>query len=124
MTNIEKLINQYRDFSDADKVCAHNEYCDNNNDPDNHIYFMEEFEEILANVEKFDLLRMAFYGDFNPNDDYFAFNGYGNLISFGYAKNLDDYLIDEQTICADAYNYQGLYSTFDFDELEEEEEEE
>lgn len=110
MTNIEKLIEQYRNFSEVDKVCAHNEYCDNNNDPDNHIYFMEEFEEILANVEKMELLRMVFYGNFNPNDDYFAFNGYGNLISFGYAKNLDDYLVDEQELIADVLNNPNDYN--------------
>lgn len=44
-------------------------------------------------------IRSAFYGGryccendpFNPNDDYFCFNGYGNLESIPY---LDDYLRD------------------------------
>lgn len=37
------------------------------------------------------------YGPFNPNRDYFYFNGYGNLVStdyLDYSDKLDDYFID------------------------------
>lgn len=37
------------------------------------------------------------YGSFNPNCDYFKFNGYGNLVSAwdkDYSDYLDDYFID------------------------------
>lgn len=36
--------------------------------------------------------------EFNPNDDYFKFNGYGNLVSAwdkDYTAYLDDYFIDD-----------------------------
>jgi hypothetical protein len=37
------------------------------------------------------------YGSFNPNKDYFSYNGYGNLVSSNYkdySVHLDDYFID------------------------------
>ena len=44
-------------------------------------YDMEEFDEFLSNCTPSEIARMIFFGDFNPNDDYFRFNAYGNLES-------------------------------------------
>lgn len=61
---------------------------------DDSIYNMEDFEEITSGWKPLEAISRAFYGDFNPNDNYFAFNGYGNLVSF-------DYVDDENCpICA------------------------
>lgn len=57
------------------------DYCMNNN-YDDLIYDMEEFDEIFQNDEPSYIANRIFYGDFNPNDEYFTFNGYGNLVSF------------------------------------------
>lgn len=63
------------------------------------IYTSEEFDEICGSMNPSDLACKIFYGKFNPNDEYFIFNGYENLESSDY---LDDFIdIDElaQHIC-------------------------
>jgi hypothetical protein len=73
------------------------------NDSDNEPIDMDSFNEYLDSP--WEAVRSAFYGgrfgfdrdSFNPNDDYFRFNGYGNVESIPY---LDDYLkdmIDEES---------------------------
>ena len=50
-------------------------------------YFdMEEFDFILEEFAPSEIANMIFYGDFNPNNEYFRFNAYGKLES---ANNLD-----------------------------------
>ena len=45
-------------------------------------YFdMEEFDFILEEFAPSEVANMVFYGDFNPNCEYFRFNAYGNLES-------------------------------------------
>ena len=45
-------------------------------------YDMDEFDEFLSNCTPSEIARMIFFGDdFNPNDEYFRFNAYGNLES-------------------------------------------
>ena len=44
-------------------------------------YDMEEFDEVLSGRTPMEIAQMIFFGDFNLNNDYFRFNGYGNLES-------------------------------------------
>lgn len=44
-------------------------------------YDMDEFDEFLSGHTPMEIAQMIYFGDFNPNDDYFRFNGYGNLES-------------------------------------------
>lgn len=44
-------------------------------------YDMEEFDEFLSGRTPMEIAQMIFYGDFNPNNEYFRFNAYGNLES-------------------------------------------
>lgn len=44
-------------------------------------YDMDEFDEFLSGRTPMEIARMIFYGDFNPNNEYFRFNAYGNLES-------------------------------------------
>ena len=44
-------------------------------------YDMDEFDEFMSNCTPMKIAQMIFYGDFNPNNDYFRFNAYGNLES-------------------------------------------
>ena len=55
---------------------------------DDEVFYMDDLSEVFGNdVEE--AIRAAFYGGryefsqdpFNPNDEYFSFNGYGNLMS-------------------------------------------
>ena len=68
---------------------------------------MDELDELYQGKEVTEILRRAYfghdddtwhdengekiYGEFNPNRDYFYFNGYGNLVSTDY-KDYSDYL--------------------------------
>jgi hypothetical protein len=47
------------------------------------------------------------YGEFNPNKDYFTYNGYGNLVSSNYKDY--SYLLDDYFIEALIENYESLY---------------
>lgn len=63
-------------------VARWNEYCDENNMMDDYIYSMDEFDEIMGGMTPLEIAQRIFYGhEFNPNHDYFWFNGYANLES-------------------------------------------
>ena len=72
---------------------------------DDELYFdMNEFDELMANDSPMEIAQMIYFGDgFNPNDDYFRFNVYGNLESANWgdveaeAEDLVDEIIDHLT---------------------------
>ena len=64
-------------------------------------YDMDEFDEFLSSRTPMEIAQMIFFGgDFNPNDDFFRFNAYGNLESANWrdveaeAEDLKDDIID------------------------------
>lgn len=63
-------------------------------------YDMDEFDEFMSNYTPMEIAQMLFYGDFNPNNDYFRFNAYGNLESADWpdvvaeAEDLESDIID------------------------------
>lgn len=78
---------------------------------DNRLYEIEMLDEIYQGKGVTEILRRAFYGhderggeksEFNPNREYFYYNGYGNLVSVGeydredyYKGFLDEYAIKQ-----------------------------
>lgn len=44
-------------------------------------YTMDEFDEVMQNYTPYDIALHARHEGFNPNDKYFSFNGYANLVS-------------------------------------------
>ena len=58
---------------------------------ENDIYYdMDDFDEFMANYSPMEIAQMIFFdGAFNPNDDYFRFNAYGNLESANWG-NVED----------------------------------
>lgn len=80
---------------------------------DDRYYSMNDFNELHNGLQPDELLRRAFYGydeetyttdrdgnktygAFNPNRDYFRYNGYGNLVSADYkdySANLDAWAV-------------------------------
>lgn len=68
-------------MGESDAVALHNEYCYENGSYDDEIIEMERFDEICEGMTPSDIARSIFCGDFNPNHDYFHFNGYGNFES-------------------------------------------
>ena len=96
----EKLKDAGQKLKDIDRICSFNEYeCECGN-PDNTLEEMEYLDELAQcggdwSKPSYILMR-AFYGkrysrfanepghkseEFNPNDEYFTFTGYGNLMS-------------------------------------------
>lgn len=84
-------------------------------DPDDCLYSMDEMDELL-NDSAYNAIQRAFYGydynphregdggerePFNPNRDWFGFNGYANLVSvddFDYVAWLDSHIDDDEFI--------------------------
>ena len=79
---------------------------------DDRWYYMEELDDLYTGAGQgaLEVLRRAFFGydldystedrreAFNPNRDYFKFNGYGNLVSSDYrdySDLLDNYFVNE-----------------------------
>lgn len=56
-----------------------NDYCDDNNYDVDRIYAFDEstINELFS--DPWEALRSAHFGDINFTDDYFQFNGYGNI---------------------------------------------
>lgn len=68
---------------------------------DDIIYYdMDSFDEFLYGYTPLQIAQMIWFGEFNPNDDYFRFNAYGNLESADWrdveveAEDLKDDIID------------------------------
>lgn len=68
-------------------------------------YDMEEFDEFMSNYKPMELAQMIHFGDFNPNDDYFRFDGYGNLVSLDWQDIVDDAESLESDIINHLVNY-------------------
>lgn len=76
------------------------------------VFTSEEFDEICSGMTPTEIAMKSFYGDFNPNHDFWTFNGYENFKSSDYLTDLI-YLDDLADDICDNYN------TYDSDELEE-----
>lgn len=81
---VEAIKNIIEGMDESDAVALHNEYCYETNNYDNEIIEMERFDEICEGMTPSDIANHIFYGDFNPNHDYFHYNGYGNFESTDY----------------------------------------
>lgn len=78
---VEAIRNIIENMDDSDAVSLHNEYCYETNGYDDEIIEMERFDEICEGMKPSKIAHSIVYGDFNPNHDYFHFNGYGNFES-------------------------------------------
>lgn len=137
---IEKIIEYFENNDDIFNSCmeeldGYNGYLN-----DDRYYSMDELSELYFGTDAIELLQRAFfghdadtwhtdergnkiYGAFNPNRDYFTFNGYGNLVSSDfkdYTAHLDEYAIEamsENRQYIDTIESDEELSTL-FDELE------
>lgn len=108
---------------------------------DDRYYSMDELDELYSGAEPCELLRRAYYGhdeeayttdssgnktygEFNPNREYFRYNGYGNLVSADYkdySGQLDNYAVEsmsENRPYIDSIEHSDELAAL-FDELEE-----
>lgn len=142
---IKKIIEYFEENESAFNECIEELDSYNGYLNDDRYYLMEDLNEHFCNVAPLDILQRAYfgrdddtwttdasgnktYGEFNPNRDYFYYNGYGNLVSSDYkdySAHLDSYAVEEMN-----ENRSYIYSIEDddelaalFDEMEEETEE-
>lgn len=108
---------------------------------DDRYFEMEELDQMYLDQPHMELLYRAFYGHdddtwtkdsdgekvygpFNPNRDYFYYNGYGNLVSTDYkdySDKLDHYAVETMSECRsyiDSIDQDPDLSAL-FDELDE-----
>ena len=134
---IEYLKNNEEIYNDCmEELDGYNGYLG-----DNRYYPMEELNEFYRGSDPLEILYRAFYGqdddtwttdstgnkaygEFNPNREYFYYNGYGNLVSSDYKDY--SFLLDSYAIKAmsENRNYIDSIETDEtlqklFDELEE-----
>ena len=143
-TTVKKIIDFFNENEDIFNSCIEELDSYNGFLNDDRYYSMDELDEFYSGTEPLELLRRAYYGrdddtyttdsngnktygEFNPNRDYFYYNGYGNLVSSDY-KNYSAHL-DEYAIEAMSENRQYIDSIDGdddlaalFDELEQEDE--
>ena len=82
------------------------------------LYNMDDFDEMMEGYTPTELAQRIFFGDFNPNDDYFGFNSYANLESINEWEMQDHFeMIIDEIIDSMLYNYDDLY--IDNEELDD-----
>ena len=74
------------------------------------LYNMDDFDMVMEGYTPTEVVQRTFFGDFNPNGDYFFFNGYANLESI-YEWEMEDHFepIIDEIIDNMLYNYDDLY---------------
>lgn len=80
------------DWSDTDIISAWNDYADRNKYE--HIYSMSEFDEVFGNKSPLEVARACYYGHFNISDEWFEYNGHGNINTFSYMSDSQNYDLD------------------------------
>ena len=83
------------DWSDSDKVSAWNEYCDKSNYTDYTIFSRWDFDDLMSGRKPSEIIDLV-GNDFSSRDAYFAFDGYGNLVSGDSPDDFDFY--DEDAV--------------------------
>ena len=117
MTKVQAIIDIIKNnWLNEEIVDAWNFYCDNKEDMDERIEGMEFFNDMFHHLSPLEIIDKVKGCNFCTGDDYFAFNGYGNLESFSCVEDysrfsyeeLAKYLVD---------NGDSLTTDIDTDEL-------
>lgn len=143
-TTVKKIIEFFNENEGLFNSCMEELDSYNGYLGDDRYYSMDELDEFYNGTEPLELLRRAYYGrdddtyttdnsgnktygEFNPNRDYFYYNGYGNLVSSDYkdySAHLDEYAIEamsENRQYIDSIDGDDDLAAL-FDELEQEDE--
>lgn len=117
------------EMDDGDKVALWNESCYECGYGDDEICYMQDFNELMSDNTPSDIASLIFYGGgFNPNHDYFAFDGYANLVSFDFTDDegspfcIDD-LVDRIVRNENAFGCDEIAAVLNGDEDDEEDDE-
>lgn len=110
---VESILEYFRENEDVFNECIEELDSYNGYLGDDIYYQMEMLDEFYTDTKPLDLLYRVYfgrdedwyldaygqkkYGEFNPNREYFRYNGYGNLVSSDYkdySDHLDNYCIE------------------------------
>lgn len=114
---IEKIIAYFEENESIYNECIEQLDSYNGYLSDDRYYFMDELQELYHGTDPIEILQRAYfghdedtwttdssgnkeYGQFNPNREYFKFNGYGNLVSTDYKDYthlLDKYVVESMS---------------------------
>lgn len=126
VSEIEDYLNG---LSDSDQYYIYNEYLESVGYDDDRLYDMGDLDEILSGQSPSEIANLIYYGEFNPNDNYFKFNGYGNLESLDYVDDGADfneiakYCVDNDEDFGES-DIRDILDSYEEEEEEEEESEE
>lgn len=92
MSKKNEILEILKGMDSNDILYINNEYCDDNGHDDDRVYPMEDLAEFFSNDDLMNFANRMYFGNdengddssFNPNRDYFYYNGYGNLVSLDY----------------------------------------
>lgn len=84
-----QILEVLKDMDNYDLSLVWNEYCDHVHASDDRIESMDTLPDFFSGDDIMNVLNRAYFGSdqfddkssFNPNRDFFTFNGYGNLVS-------------------------------------------
>ena len=142
MKTTEKIIIYFKEHEELFNDCIEELDSYNGYLGDDRYYCMDELDELYNGTEPSEILFRAYYGhdddtyttdasdnktygEFNPNREYFYFNGYGNLVSSDYkdySAHLDEWAIEamsENRYYIDSIDADAELSEL-FDQLENE----
>ena len=117
MEKIQAIIDIIKNnWSNEEIADAWNLRCDKKDYMDERIEYMDTFDELFCNLKPSEIAEKVYRRDFCTGDDFYAFNGYGNLESFSDVEDysrfsyeeLAEYLVD---------NGDSLTTDVDTDEL-------
>lgn len=99
MNKQEKIVDYLKNLADFELVYTHNYYRKATNNMDDFIYCMDDFDEIMNDSNPLEIARKISYGDFNPTDTWFWFDGYANLTSSDFINELPIYINEIAEYC-------------------------
>ena len=128
----EKFEKIFETLDDSEKVELWNELCDEYRYEET-LFSMDELDDLLGDKKPSELLTMV-DDDFNYNDDYFYFDGYGRLCSVNYLEiffetgrgdigEIYEWLKDNDKLQEFAEENDPDYNEEDWEEVEDDEEE-
>lgn len=134
MEKIQAIIDIIKNnWSNEEIADAWNLRCDKKDYMDERIEYMDTFDELFCNLKPSEIAEKVYRRDFCTGDDFYAFNGYGNLESFSEVEDysrfsyeeLAEYLVDngdslttdvdtDELLEAFIYEY---FNHYDFDQI-------
>lgn len=134
MEKIQAIIDIIKNnWSNEEIADAWNLRCDKKDYMDERIEYMDTFDELFCNLKPSEIAEKVYRRDFCTGDDFYAFNGYGNLESFSEVEDysrfsyeeLAEYLVDngdslttdvDTDLLLESFIYE-YFDHYDFDQI-------